>query len=92
MEDRALEPAAERLRELVTPLDRETVLTEGLVLGLELGPLLGIRGEAEAARAPEGVARQPFEPIEIALRQAPEAFGPLRPQVAAGSVAGENGR
>ena len=29
-----------------------------------------------------------LEPIEIALRQAPELFGPLRPQAAAGSVVG----
>ncbi len=88
MEDRALESPTERLRKLAAPLDLEAVPTERLVLGLEPGPLVPIAGQPQAADAPEGVAGEPLEPIEVALGQAPEAFGALRPEVAAGSVVG----
>jgi hypothetical protein len=88
MEDRAVEPIAERVRKLVAPLGLEAVLAESLVLGLELGALVPIGSQTEAARPPEGVARQPFEPVEVALGQAPERFGSFRAEVATGNVVG----
>jgi hypothetical protein len=56
MEDRAVEPAARRVRQLGAPFGRVAVLAEGLVLGLELGPFGGIGSQAEASGAPEGIA------------------------------------
>ena len=88
MEDRAVEPAAKRVRQLVAPLGREAVLAEGLVLGLELGPLGGIGGQPQASGAPEGVARQLLEPVEIALRPAPETLRTLGAEVAPCLVVG----
>ena len=88
MEDRAVEPAPERLRQLVAPLDLEAVLTESLVLGLELGPLGRIGRQPEASGAPEGVARQLLEPVEIALGPAPEPLGLLGSEVAPRLVVG----
>ena len=88
MEDRAVEPAAKRVRQLVAPLGREAVLAEGLVLGLELAPLGGIGGQPEAAGAAEGVAGQRLEPVEIALRPAPETLRTLGAEVAPCPVVG----
>ena len=81
MEDRAVEPPGQRLRELVVPLDGEAVLAQRLVLGLELGALGCVRGQAEAAGAPESVAGQLLEPVEVALGQHPEGARPLRAQL-----------
>ena len=76
MEDRRAEAAFERL---VDPLGREPVGAERLVLDGELVPLLLVGGEAQAARAPGGVAGEPDEPLERAARSS--ASKPCGPRV-----------
>src|SRR4051812_31819231 len=80
MEDRARKQPAERFIQLLTPLDREAVLSQCLVLGLELGSLVRVCGQAQAAGPPEGVARQLGKPIEVVLRQPPERLGSVVPE------------
>src|SRR5438477_6657331 len=77
MEDRALEPARERLAELGPLLHREPILAQRFVLGLELRDLRRISGQAETPGAPEGVAGQFGEALEVALGQLPQRSGPL---------------
>ena len=79
MEDRGRVPARERRREIVAPLDRESVRAEGLVLGLELVALLLVGGETQASGLPERVARAGGELGELALGPAPELGRPLAP-------------
>jgi hypothetical protein len=42
VEDGAVEPAGERGRQVVQPLDREAVLAQRCILGLELGALVRV--------------------------------------------------
>src|SRR5262249_39888353 len=77
MEDRGGEPAGQRWRELVWPLDCEAVGAQRLVLGLELTALVDVCGEPQAAGAAEGIPSELREPVEVALGETPESARPL---------------
>jgi hypothetical protein len=55
VEDRPVVATVERLRQLVAPLRGEAVITQRLVLELELGAFAGVGGQAQAAVTAEGV-------------------------------------
>ena len=86
MENRALKPPRQGVGQVSPPLDREAVLAQRLVLGLELGGLRGVDGQAEAARAAKSVAGQLFEPVEVPLGEHPEASSPLGAELLARDV------
>src|SRR6476619_8304126 len=72
MENRSVEAPGPGRRELDAPFDREAVLSQRLVLGLELGRLRRVGGQAEAAGPSEGITGQLLDPVQVALGQHPE--------------------
>ena len=54
----------ERRREVCDPFDREAVGTQRVVLGAQGLGFVSVDRQAEAADAPERVARQHLHPIE----------------------------
>src|SRR5581483_8999895 len=54
---------------LVDPLDREAVGAQSVVLAAERSELVAVPGEAQAAGAPERVARQLLHPVERPFRE-----------------------
>ena len=77
MEDRRGIASGQRRAELLTPLDREACVPKRLELFPELLALVLVGGQTEAARVPEGVARERSERGELGLRPAPERGGRL---------------
>ena len=68
------------------PLGGEAVGAQGVVLVAELGALVGVGGEAQAALPPDGVATGLDQPVEGGLRPAPVRLGLLGSEPLAGTV------
>ena len=72
MADRGGEAALERRGERVDPLGLEAVCPQAFDLVAQVLALLGVGGETEAADAPERIAREALDRIELVLGPAPE--------------------
>src|SRR5262249_35598251 len=88
MLDGRREAVGEGRLELFEPIGGEAVGPARVGLGAELGSLLFVRGEAERARAPEGVAGVLLEAVESLLRQTPEASRRVTAHLRDGEVVG----
>src|SRR5690242_7422532 len=88
MEDCAVEPARERLWQLVPPLDLEPVVAQRLVLRVELGALGSVRGQTDAPGSPEAVAGQALQPVEVPVGQVPQRLRPLGSELVPGDIVG----
>jgi len=86
VEDRAVVATGEPSVDRRAPLDREAVVLKRFVLRSQGLRLLGIGGEAEAARSPEGVTCERAQSRERALGQVPQASGILRAELSARGV------
>ena len=71
VQDCAAEGPIQRRRQLVDPVGRDPVLSEGLVLGAERVQLLVV-GQTKAPDTPERISGEPLHSLETALGEMPE--------------------